>query len=57
MVLRDDKASELTLEACRSPFLEPTFNPDVEGVLMGVHQPTNSLIFLTQTCLQPQVGG
>jgi hypothetical protein len=46
---------ELTWAACHTPtpFLDPTFNPDVEGALMGVHGPTSSLIFLTQTCLQP----
>lgn len=48
------KALQLTREACQEPFLDPTFNPDVEGVIMGIHGPTSSLIFLTQSCTQPQ---
>ena len=51
---REDKALQLTYEACQVPFLDPTFNPDVEGVMMGIHGPTSSLIFLTQSCIQPQ---
>lgn len=50
---RDERASILTFEACRRPFLEPTFNPDVEGVVLGLHSATNSLVFLTQTCVHP----
>lgn len=50
---RDRKALELTWAACHRPFLDPTFNPDVEGALMGVHDATSSLIFLTQSCRQP----
>ena len=45
---------QLTYEASQVPFLDPTFNPDVEGVMMGIHGPTSSLIFLTQSCIQPQ---
>ncbi len=52
--LKEEKALHLTREACQVPFLDPTFNPDVEGVMMGIHGPTSSLIFLTQSCIQPQ---
>lgn len=54
LTLSEPKSLLLTREACQLPFLDPTFNPDVEGVIMGIHGPTSSLIFLTQSCIQPQ---